>query len=226
MKLALLSLASLAPLVAAHFELNYPPSRGVNEDKMTEFPCGGFAVSSNRTQISLSDPSFPVSLTMGHDETALEVLLALGNDPGSNFNITLKPTFRVEGLGSFCISSIELDSSVLGTNLTDGMNATVQVQSNGDPSGGLYSCADIQFSASATSSEPSSCKNGTGITAIPFTGASAQRNANESTAEGAAQSGSGSSGGSATTSTAGAVPLQTAAWGVLGAAVAGGLAIL
>ncbi|GAB1217365.1 hypothetical protein ATERTT37_006604 [Aspergillus terreus] len=231
MKLSVLSLASLAPLVAAHFELNYPPSRGVDEDKMTQFPCGGLAVSSNRTQVSLSDPSFPVALTMGHDETALEVLLALGSDPGTNFNITLKPTFRVEGLGSFCIPTIALDASVLGTNLTEGMNATLQVQSNGDPSGGLYSCADIQFSASATSSEPSSCKNGTGVTAIAFTGAAAQRNANESTAEGQAQSGSGSSSGSSgssgtTTSTGGAVPLQTAAWGVLGAAMAGGLAIL
>lgn len=89
-------------------------------------------------------------------------------------------------------------------------------------------CADIQFSASATSSEPSSCKNGTGVTAIAFTGAAAQRNANESTAEGQAQSGSGSSSGSSgtATSTGGAVPLQTAAWGVLGAAMAGGLAIL
>jgi hypothetical protein len=75
---------------------------------------------------------------MGHDETAVEVLLALGNDPSTNFNITLRPTFRIEGLGEFCLPHVVFDESVLGTNITDGMNATLQVQSNGDPSGGLY----------------------------------------------------------------------------------------
>lgn len=90
--------------------------------------------------------------------------------------------------------------------------------------------------------KPSSCTNNTGISAIAFTGAAAERNANESTADGQAQSGSsgsssdsGSHSGhssatqtSSTTasSTAGAVALETAAWGILGAAVVGGLAVL
>lgn len=155
MKLSALSLAALTPLVAAHFKLDYPPSRGVNEDKMTEFPCGGMSVSDDRTKISLKDGSFPVALTMGHAETAVEILLALGNQPGSNYNITLKPTFRVEGLGAFCVPSIIFDEDILGTNITDGMNATVQVQSNGDPTGGLYAvsapeCIVLTFRKSET----------------------------------------------------------------------------
>ncbi|GMF74212.1 hypothetical protein AFCA_005594 [Aspergillus flavus] len=249
MKLSILSLASLAPLVSAHFKLNYPTSRGFDEDKMSQFPCSGLSQSSERTKVSLSAGDFPVALTMGHSQTAVEVLLALGNDPGTNFNITLHPTFRVEGLGAFCLPNVTFDESIVGVKLTDGMNATLQVQSNGDPSGGLYAvhprsinphvvygadvsfqCADIQFT-DVDYSAPSSCSNNTGVKATSFTGDAAKRNANESTADGEAQSGSSSSSTSSSstgsaTSTAGAVALETAAWGMLGAAVVGGMAIL
>jgi hypothetical protein len=138
MKFSPAYLLSLAPIVAAHFHLEYPISRGFKADTMTHFPCGDLAQSSNRTQVSISAGSFPVALKMGHAETAVEVLLSLGNDPGTNFNITLHPTFRVQGLGEFCLPHVVFDESVLGTNITDGMNATLQVQSNGDPTGGLY----------------------------------------------------------------------------------------
>ncbi|KAB8231938.1 hypothetical protein ETB97_004825 [Aspergillus alliaceus] len=230
MKLSILSLASLAPLVSAHFKLNYPTSRGSSEDKMNQFPCGGMSQSSERTKISLSGGDFPVALTMGHAQTAVEVLLALGNDPGTNYNITLHPTFRVEGLGSFCLPNVTFEESVVGVKLTEGMNATLQVQSNGDPSGGLYACADIQFT-NTDYSEPSSCSNNTGVKATSFPEDAAKRNANESTADGKAQSGSSTSSSSTTssgsaTSTAGAVALETAAWGMLGAAVVGGIAML
>lgn len=147
MKLPILYLASLAPLVAAHFELKYPTSRDGSEEEMTQFPCGGAAQSSNRTQVSISAGSFPVALSMGHSQTAVEVLLALGSDPGTNYNITLHQTFEIQGLGAFCLPHIKFDESILGTNITDGMNATVQVQSNGDPTGGLYAvCCPVDYS--------------------------------------------------------------------------------
>ncbi|EYE96985.1 putative GPI anchored protein [Aspergillus ruber CBS 135680] len=227
MKLSILSLTALTPLAAAHFKLDYPTPRGENEDKMTTFPCGGLAQSSERTKVSISDGFFPVAVTMGHTQTAFEVLLSLGNDPGTNFNVTLVPTFGARGLGSLCIPHVAFHEDTLGVNVTDGMNATVQVQSNGDPTGGLYACADIQFSSS-TDYPDSSCKNNTNVAAAPFTGEAAQRNANESTANGGAQSGgsSTSDSDSASTSTGGAVALQTAAWGMLGVAVAGGMAVL
>lgn len=149
MKPSLLSLASLVPLVAAHFKLDYPTSRGENEDTMTTFPCGGLSPSSERTKVSLSDGTLPVAVKMGHAHTAYEVLLALGNDPGTNFNITLLPTFGAQGLGSLCLPEVAFDEDVVGVKLTDGMNATLQVQSNGDPTGGLYAvclfCLLLEF---------------------------------------------------------------------------------
>ncbi|KAL2844981.1 hypothetical protein BJY01DRAFT_235087 [Aspergillus pseudoustus] len=234
---------SLAPLTTAHFTLDYPPSRGTNAEDSVTFPCGAFSTpSSNRTQISLSDPFFPIQLDMGHDQTAVEFLLAIGNNPGDNYNVTLRHTFRVEGLGGFCVPSIELTEELLGVELVDGLNVTLQVQTNSHPSGGLYSCADLTLTT-ATVDPPadSVCSNNTGITASAFSGAAAERHANESTPEGQSQSGSDdhsdhSSGDNSTTGnetssadspeeTDGAAALRASAigWVSLAAVVVGGL---
>ncbi|KKY22586.1 putative gpi anchored [Phaeomoniella chlamydospora] len=224
-----LSLAStlvLASVVSAHFVLDYPTARGFDEDTLVNFPCGGQnSVSSNRTTVSTD--GFAIELTMGHDEAAVEVLLGLGNDPGESFNIVLKQTFREEGLGSFCLSDVTLPSSL---NLTDGQNATLQVITNGDPDGGLYNCADITFSTATTESVPSTCKNGTGVTAVAFSGTAAIRNANESTAEGESQSGSSSpsstSAAATSSPTSNPAAVMAVSWGFLGAAVIGAVAAL
>lgn len=138
---AFLSLLLALPLPAsAHFKLLWPPARGFDEDTLPQGPCGGMnKVSPTRTRISPT--GFPLHLLMGHDESAVEVLVGLGNDVGSNFNITVVRTFREEGLGDFCLDTVDvvgidgLDASSL-----DGQNATLQVITNGDgePAGGLY----------------------------------------------------------------------------------------
>ncbi|EAS27427.1 expression library immunization antigen 1 [Coccidioides immitis RS] len=214
--------SSLISLSTAHFRLVDPPPRGFSEDMLTRFPCGGQSMSKSRTSVSLTDLEMPIALEMGHDQTAVQVLLALGSHPGSNFNITLVPTFRQVGLGDFCLPSVSLDEQRLGVKPVDGMNATLQVVTNGDPNGGLYNCADITFSSTTEYTVPSSCKNGTGVTATPFSGEAATRNANESTPNGQPQRGN--SGSGPTSNIAG--HLETATWGVLGAIVVGGVALL
>jgi hypothetical protein len=138
MKFSVLALVSVVPMAAAHFKLMYPTSRGFDEDTMPNFPCGGMSQSSNRTKLPLKGGSFPVALEMHHAQTAVEVLLSLGSNPGDNYNIILEPTFQVNGLGEFCLPHVSITEKLIGRNLTDGMNATLQVQTNGDPSGGLY----------------------------------------------------------------------------------------
>ena len=59
--------------------------------------------------------------------------------------------------------------TVAGLNVTEGTKATIQVQTNGDPDGGLYNCADITFSASAAGPAAGVCTNGTGITTATST---------------------------------------------------------
>jgi hypothetical protein len=190
---------------------------------------------------------------MGHDRTVVQMLLALGSNPGDNFNITLEQTFQQQGEGDFCLPTIKLPS---GLNLPDGTNGTLQVVTDGEGGGGLYivclplgischccdltylQCADLTFtSAPMIQSLPSSCTNGTGVTASALP---SNVNANETNADGSPQSGSGSSGSSSasasgspsatassasTSETGNNAAVFTAGWGVLGAAVLGAVAL-
>jgi nascent polypeptide-associated complex subunit beta len=135
-------LFAIIPLATAHFHLSWPTVRGFDSSKAGNFPCGGFdSVSSSRTEWPINGG--PVQLRMEHSQTRVKVLLAIGEDPGSNFNVTLRPTFAQEGLGNFCVGQLNLPS---GMNVSDGTPATIQVVSNGDPEGGLYQVSsDILF---------------------------------------------------------------------------------
>lgn len=172
----------------------------------------------DRTKIPLSG-SIPIDLKLGHTQTAITVLLGLGNDPDTNYNITLHPTFGIQGAGQFCLADVEYNAKILGVKVVNGMNATLQVQSNGDPQGGLYACADVQFISNATLDNPS-CSNDTKLQAVEFKGDSAKRTANVSTASGDAQ------GSSSSSKQNGGHALEVASWGVLGAALMGGFALV
>ncbi|KAH0154232.1 hypothetical protein KCU90_g8519, partial [Aureobasidium melanogenum] len=199
MKVQLL-LSALLPLASAHFKLIYPAARGFDEDLLVQFPCGGQnTVSSNRTQFPITGA--PIQLLMGHTAAKVQVLMALGNDPGINYNITLVPTFQEKGPQNFCMGAGAIQFPE-GLNITDGMNATIQVVTNGDPNGGLYNCADITFTSTplTTAEYSADCQNSTGVTAEALTNAG---NANQSTADAtgiAASSGSSSATASAASS--------------------------
>jgi hypothetical protein len=140
MKVQLL-LGALLPLASAHFKLIYPAARGFDEDLLVQFPCGGQnTVSSNRTQFPITGA--PIQLLMGHTEANVQVLMALGNDPGINYDITLVPTFQEQGPENFCMGAGAIQFPA-GLNITDGMNATIQVVTNGDPNGGLYNVRNL-----------------------------------------------------------------------------------
>ncbi|KAF4629126.1 hypothetical protein G7Y89_g9016 [Cudoniella acicularis] len=185
MKTTLTALTAFASLASAHFNLNYPAARGFDEDILGTFPCGGQnTVSSNRTVWPISNGE--IALTMGHIDANVEVLIAVGNNPGSAFNTVLRKTFTEQGLGTFCMTGFSVPSSL---NITDGTNATIQVVTNGDSNGGLYNCADITFSSNAPAVASGVCTNGTGVTAVAAT-ISSQPN---ETVASATSSGSGTS---------------------------------
>ena len=95
----------LIPLVTGHFQLQHPPSRaGEDDEKQATFPCGGYDTVKDRTDFPLTDGS--VQLKLGHDKSLIEVLLAVGNDPGDSFNLVWKPTVSEEGLGEFCFEDL------------------------------------------------------------------------------------------------------------------------
>jgi hypothetical protein len=141
MKVQLL-LGALLPLASAHFKLNYPAARGFDEDNLGQFPCGGQnTVSSNRTKFPITGG--PIQLEMEHTSARVQVFMALGNEPGDSFNIELLPTIQERGPQNFCIGAGALTFPP-GMRITEGTNATIQVITNGDPSGGLYNVSISQ----------------------------------------------------------------------------------
>ena len=158
MKYTITSLLAIASLTSAHFTLEFPKARDFNEDTLDQFPCGGFNTPSTaRTAWPMSGGQ--IALKMGHSQSNVEVLIAVGNNPGNAFNTVIRPTFLQTGLGAFCMTGLSLPSSI---NVTEGTNATIQVITNGDPTGGLFNCADITFSSTAALA--GSCTNATGVT--------------------------------------------------------------
>lgn len=125
---------SFLPVTLAHFQLTNPAPRGFDEDKEPTFPCGGFNdVQQQRADFHMSGSN--LQLNMGHEQTNTAVYMAMGNSPGSAFNMVLRQQFTISGLGQFCIGGVSVPA---GMNITDGTPATIQVVSNGDSGGGLY----------------------------------------------------------------------------------------
>jgi hypothetical protein len=129
----LLTLLALPLLAAAHFHMVFPTPRSDEDETEGTGPCGGFPVSSTRTKVSMD--AFPVALEMGHDRSVIQMLLALGNEPGNNFNITLEQTFQQQGEGDFCLPSVMVPNDL---GVVDGTNGTLQVVTDGEGGGGLY----------------------------------------------------------------------------------------
>ncbi|TQS35332.1 hypothetical protein Golomagni_04251 [Golovinomyces magnicellulatus] len=145
-------------IVTAHFSLEYPQSRGLNEDEQDQFPCGGQnSISSQRTLYPLTGGA--IGLVMDRAWSNVQVLIAFESGPTTSFNTVLRPTFTQYGTGNFCMTNINLPSSL---HISEGTNATIQIITNGDPDGGLYQCADITFGISAFDFEV--CQNSTGVT--------------------------------------------------------------
>lgn len=124
----------LIPLASAHFKLDYPTSRGADSKNQRTFPCGGHPPTTNRTEWPVAGG--PIHLTLGHDRSLVQVLLALGNDAGDNFNIVLAPTIQEEGPGKFCMTNVSVPTNI---GVADGTNGTIQVITDSESGGGLYS---------------------------------------------------------------------------------------
>jgi len=137
----------LTPFVSAHFNLVYPAARGFDEDLLVNYPCGGQnTVSSNRTQ--WPNTGAPIQLNMGHTSARVQVLIAYGNNPtGDDFHTVLIPTVQETGPRNFCLGDVMVP---MNTMSQAGMNATIMVVTNGDPSGGLYNVRSVLDQNEAT----------------------------------------------------------------------------
>lgn len=94
----------LAPLASCHFQLISPKARGFDDSKLGNFPCGGQDKVGTRSDFPLNGGN--IQLDMEHDRAGVQVLLGLGDNPGSNFNIVLVPTVQEQGIPDFCLGSV------------------------------------------------------------------------------------------------------------------------
>jgi len=151
---------SVAP-VLAHFTLDYPQTRGFNEDMEPEF-CGGFPVSTNRSKFPLAGGM--IEIDSHHTQSVFVTLISFDANPTNfaQFNTSpsgqsygfLKPFIQLQGTGEMCVP---VNISALGVSgVGDGTNATIQVQFNGGD-GDLYQCADVTLTSQAVQALP--CTN-------------------------------------------------------------------
>ncbi|BGP02238.1 hypothetical protein RTG_02416 [Rhodotorula toruloides ATCC 204091] len=165
--LSLVAAAALPLLASAHFTLDYPYTRGFDEDLEPQF-CGGFNTpSSSRTPYPLSG-SAPLLIDSHHPTADVAVLISFDQNPTnfSAFNQTsegqgyglLKPFGRINGQGEFCFN---VDIASLGINgLQNGSVATIQVEFNGGD-GALFQCSDIVLVSNYSAPSNITCSNAT-----------------------------------------------------------------
>ncbi|KAG8907765.1 hypothetical protein FRB99_002264 [Tulasnella sp. 403] len=160
MRLSVVSLALFAASASAHFTLDYPQTRGFDEDKEPQF-CGGFPVGS-RSLFPLSGGM--VDINSHHQSSEFVTLISFDANPTSfsEFNTTssgqnipfLIPFVKLQGTGTVCMPVNIAALNIQG--VTNGTNATIQVQFNGGD-GNLYQCADVTLTTDSIT--PPACQN-------------------------------------------------------------------
>ncbi|BEI79859.1 hypothetical protein CcaverHIS002_0103880 [Cutaneotrichosporon cavernicola] len=137
----------LASVACAHFTLDYPPTRGFDEDKEPTF-CGGFdTVSAQRQPAPLNGAA--IWIDSHHPLATVDAFLSTQSDPKTwdDFNSTINGTSSVMMASNFFqvasgVSCWNIDFSALPYNLTNGSQITLQIQYNGGDSP-LYQCTDL-----------------------------------------------------------------------------------
>ncbi|KAI9057185.1 hypothetical protein FKP32DRAFT_1598656 [Trametes sanguinea] len=163
-------MSGLLTVASAHFQLQYPPPRGVFvEDKEPTF-CDGYTTAvDNRTVFPTKGGFF--SLHSEHPQWTLGGIIATVQNPenfpafqsNGQFQYVV-PFFGTSGEGDYCYP---IDLAATGiSGIKDGANVTIQFIYNGGD-GQLYQCADLTLSDNATIPSSVSCTNATNAAVTP-----------------------------------------------------------
>lgn len=150
----LVSLLCLASVAVAHFQLNYPPTRGFDDDTEPQTICGGFNTVSNRTAFPLSGGQ--IQITSFHVQASVFAEISFDSNPtsftqfntssnGTNYSPLIPVNQIPEGAACWNVNVASLNV----TDAKDGTNATLVVIFDGGD-GTLYQCADLILSSSAS----------------------------------------------------------------------------
>ncbi|CDS12300.1 hypothetical protein LRAMOSA04495 [Lichtheimia ramosa] len=196
-RLSLLALsAATISAVSAHFQLNYPQTRGFNEDNEPQAPCGGFNNVGSRTEFPLENGF--VQINSGHTTYKYTVKVITSNNPSTSDFTGNNATVIGSGSRNYPGDACLTVSTNNGTDIKAGTNATIQITYDGGD-GSLYQCTDVTFVENPSNFNSSACVN----------------------ADGSKPGESGSSDGES-----GASSVTTAVGGIVLAAVAGAISLL
>ncbi|KAF8273768.1 hypothetical protein EI94DRAFT_1072237 [Lactarius quietus] len=152
-------------VVNAHFQVAYPPPRGVFvEDNEPTFCDGYVQAVSNRSEYPLGGGF--ITLNSEHPSWNLAILISTVQDPTSFDNFTnstggqqfVRNFASGSGEGGFCIP-LDLNNTGI-SGIQDGANVTLQYVYNGGD-GSLYECSDLTLSNNFTIPSNVSCSNAT-----------------------------------------------------------------
>jgi len=149
-----ISLLALVSGAAAHFQLNYPPTRGFDDDKEPTPICGGFDTINNRTDFPLSGGQ--LQITSFHTLASVFAEISFDSNPtsftqfntssnGTNYPFLIGVNQIPEGAACWNVDVSALDVS----DAKDGTNATIVIIFDGGD-GTLYQCADIVLRSNST----------------------------------------------------------------------------
>ncbi|WVF70824.1 hypothetical protein IAT40_005618 [Kwoniella sp. CBS 6097] len=219
----------LASTALAHFTLDYPTSRGFDDDNEPQF-CGGFNSVETRQSFPLGQG--PVHIDSHHNLATVVAFISTSPNPTSfdDFNTTSNGTSIPLATDFFQVTSGEKCFNVNlgaleGLGLTNGSEVTLQIQYDGGD-GNLYQCADLILIDGYTVPSNETCTSdaatGGNATSSATTGGSSTVASSAATSP-AATTGSGTASGSGGSSGA-LAQREIIGWGVLGAVM--GLATL
>ncbi|EST07185.1 hypothetical protein PSEUBRA_003350 [Kalmanozyma brasiliensis GHG001] len=142
-----LAVLALASSTLAHFTLDYPLTRGFDEDLENNNFCGGFS-----NPLLPRQPWYyrngPVSIDSHHDAATVNIYISYSL-PNSSQSFLAAPPLRqdlaIKGEGEFCFHA---NATAAGTGA--GTNATLMVEFISNVHGHLYQCSDVVFTDDAS----------------------------------------------------------------------------
>lgn len=154
----LVAVGGLVSAVFGHFTLDYPQTRGFDEDIEDDNFCGGFhSVSATRTPWYYRNG--PVQIDSHHDAATVNIYISFEVPTSSESFLqtssgiklpTLRNDLALTGQGEFCFHANASALNITGVQISDGTNATIMVEFINDVHGHLYQCSDVTFSSNAS----------------------------------------------------------------------------
>lgn len=173
---ALTFLGVFASSATAHFTLDYPTTRGFDEDLEPNNFCGGFS------NVSLPRQPWyyrngPIEIDSHHTSAIVNIYISFDVPTSAQSFLTtsngtsvppLRHDLAISGTGEFCFHANASALNIPGVNVGKGTNATIMVEYINNVHGHLYQCTDVTFTddasvgANITCTDASTAATGTG----------------------------------------------------------------